>query len=612
VIDLKKINEELTTYIRPQTFPTAIRMFRHGESLPEKAKRPGRDFKKGFANCQTIDMVRRYGWTIALTREDSICSLGIVALGFDKELKYYHDGNLCEAMYTETATAGARSEAAVDKFAYNQFHALVAAPLDRCDFEPHLICIYANPAQVMRLVQAALWKRGGKLTSSFGGRIDCSEIIVTTLKTNECQVILPCSGDRIFGQTQDHEMAFTIPFSRIEEVMEGLRGTHKGGIRYPITQFMEYEGKFPPKYMEVNKMWDAAAGKAQYTPRDRVVAAYKRSYADSVPTYPIIASYAGIQEGYTIQEYCSDAKKAIKAQLNIYEKHRHDVVLAYTDLAKEAEATGCAVQWSDTIVPSISEHVLGEDKGRLARMNIPDPKSTARLPMFLELCDGLMAAKIPTAVGAVVTGPWTVAMLMRGPEALLLDTVDDPQFVQDLMRFTTDYVRQFSELVAATKIGLSFAEPTASCSLISPENYKEFIKPFHQELVQHFKKQRVNCTVHMCGMTHPLYEDLVDAGFGTISIDIDPSVDQLKQLMHVAEKKAVVIGNVDATIFERASKAQIEAEVKRCLATVGDRSGYILSTSCEIPPMSKPEIVQYFMDAARSLGRYQHEVSIQP
>ena len=228
--------------------------------------------------------------------------------------------------------------------------------------------------------------------------------------------------------------------------------------------------------------------------------------------------------------------------------------------------------------------------------------------MFLELCEGLMAAKLPTAVGAVVTGPWTVAMLMRGPEALLLDTVDDPQFVRDLLRFTTDYIRQFSELVVATKVGLSFAEPTASCSLISPDNYTEFIKPFHQELIQHFKRQRVNCTVHMCGMTHPLYRDLVDAGFGTISIDIDPSADQLKELMRAAEKKAVVIGNVDATIFERASQAQIETEVKRCLATVAGRSGYILSTSCEIPPMSKPEIVQYFMDAARSLGRYQHEV----
>jgi uncharacterized protein (DUF169 family) len=257
MLDLKKVNDELTTYLRPQTFPVAIRMFRHGEPLPEKAKRPARDFKKGFANCQTIDMVRRYGWTIALAREDSICSLGIIAMGFDKELTYYREGNLCEGMYTETAEAGARSEAAVDKLAHNQFHALVAAPLDRCDFQPDLICIYGNSAQVMRLVQAALWKRGGKLTSSFGGRIDCSEIIVTTLKTNECQVILPCSGDRIFGQTQDHEMAFTIPYGKIEEILEGLRGTHKGGIRYPITQFMEYEGKFPPKYMQVNKMWDA-------------------------------------------------------------------------------------------------------------------------------------------------------------------------------------------------------------------------------------------------------------------------------------------------------------------------------------------------------------------
>lgn len=608
MIDLKKVHEELNTYIRPQTFPTAIRMLRHGEPLPEKAKRPAKDFQRGFMNCMTIDMVRRYGWTIALTREDSICSLGIVALGFDKELKFYRDGNLCEAMYTETAEAGARSEAAVDKFAYHQFYALVAAPLDRCDFEPHLICIYASPAQVMRLVQAALWKRGGKLTSSFGGRMDCSEIIVTTMKTNECQLILPCSGDRIFGQTQDHEMAFTIPYSRIEEVLEGLRGTHKGGIRYPITQFMEYEPKLPPKYMEVNRMWDAAAGRVRYTPRDRVVAAYKRSYADSVPAYPIIASYAGIQEGYTIREYCTDAKKAIKAQLNIYEKHRHDVVLAYTDLAKEAEAAGCTVKWSDTIVPSISEHVLAEDKGRLARMSIPDPRRAGRLPMFLELCEGLMAARLPTAVGAVVTGPWTVAMLLRGPEALLLDTVDDPAFVRDLMRFTTDYIRQLSELVAATRIGLSFAEPTASCSLISPENYREFIKPYHQELVQHFKKQRVNCTVHMCGMTYPLYEDLVDAGFGTISIDVDPAVDQLKELLRVAEKKAVVIGNVDATIFERASQGEMEAEVRRCLATVGNRSGYILSTSCEIPPLSRPEIVQDFMGAARTLGRYRHEV----
>src|SRR5207245_9105741 len=118
-----------------------------------------------------------------------------------------------------------------------------------------------------------LWKRGGKLTSSFGGRIDCSEIIVTAMKSDAPQVILPCSGDRIFGQTQDHEMAFSIPWNHMEEIIEGLRGTHAGGIRYPITQFMEYEAKLPPKDMEASPSSAAENGRSQFTNRHRAVAA---------------------------------------------------------------------------------------------------------------------------------------------------------------------------------------------------------------------------------------------------------------------------------------------------------------------------------------------------
>ena len=53
---------------------------------------------------------------------------------------------------------------------------------------------------------------------------------------------------------------------------------------------MEYEAKLPPKYMEANRLWDTEKGKASYSNRDRVVAAYKRSFADRVPVYPIVAS----------------------------------------------------------------------------------------------------------------------------------------------------------------------------------------------------------------------------------------------------------------------------------------------------------------------------------
>jgi MtaA/CmuA family methyltransferase len=609
MIDVKAADRELQTYIRPQTFPVAIRMLRPGEPIPEKARRPARDFKKLSMNCQVIDMARRYGWMIALTREDHICSLGIAALGFEKPTHLHNSGTLCEGMYTETKEAGRRSEAAVDKFAPGEYYALLVAPLDRATFEPHVVCIYANPAQVMRLTQAALWKRGGKLASAFGGRIDCSEIIVTTMRTDRPQVILPCSGDRIFGQTQDHEMAFTIPWAQMEEILEGLRGTHAGGIRYPITQFMEYEAKMPARYMEANRVWDVEHGKNEYTNRDRVVAAYRRSFADRIPVYPIVASFAGTLDGLSIEDYCTDVQRAIKAMMNYYERYQPDVVLSYNDLAKEAEAFGCHVKYSDYVVPSIDRHVLHEDKAKLAKLPMPDPYKTARLPSFLEQCEALVKAKPPSAIGAVAVGPWTIAMLLRNPETMLLDTFEDPRFIHDLMRVTTDFCKTWGDAIVKTGIGLSFSEPTASISLISPDNYRDFVAPYHKELVDHFKAKKVGVTTHICGTTYPIFEDVIQCGFTTFSFDLDQQsdpklhVDQLQRFMEVSRGRAVAIGNVDATTFEKTTKEAMYAEVKRCVDAAARHSGFILSTSCEIPPRSDPEAVRWFMDAAHEYGR---------
>src|SRR5207253_10096926 len=84
MIDVKTADRELQTYLRPQTFPVAIRMLRADEPIPERARRPARDFKKLSMTCQAIDMYRRYGWPIALTREAHLFQLGLTAIGLDK------------------------------------------------------------------------------------------------------------------------------------------------------------------------------------------------------------------------------------------------------------------------------------------------------------------------------------------------------------------------------------------------------------------------------------------------------------------------------------------------------------------------------------------------
>ena len=40
MIDVKTADRELQTYLRPQTFPVAIRMLRPDEPIPERARRP--------------------------------------------------------------------------------------------------------------------------------------------------------------------------------------------------------------------------------------------------------------------------------------------------------------------------------------------------------------------------------------------------------------------------------------------------------------------------------------------------------------------------------------------------------------------------------------------
>lgn len=255
MMDAKTFATEVEFYVRPQTFPLAIRMVSAGEPLPPKTKRPLRDFGVQIATCQAVSMARRYGWTMAVGREDLNCVLTKTVFGFEREVPYYTEGHCSCGMYTETLETGAKTEAATHKFPHKKYEAILVAPAARAEFEPDVYLIYGNAAQVLRMLTGALYKRGGAITSSFTGRIDCSDEIIRTMETQDYQVILPCYGDRVFGQTEDHEMAFALPVALADELVEGLKGTQQSGIRYPIPSFLRYSGQFPASYQKLEEIW---------------------------------------------------------------------------------------------------------------------------------------------------------------------------------------------------------------------------------------------------------------------------------------------------------------------------------------------------------------------
>jgi uncharacterized protein (DUF169 family) len=179
-------------------------------------------------------------------------------------LDYMAQGHACYQMCTQTLEAGAKTEAAVEKLPYKSYDYVLSAPLHRTLFEPDIVVVYGNSAQVQRLVVAALWETGGRLTSSFSGRIDCADEIIVPLRSQKPEVILPCYGDRVFAQTQDHEMAFSFPWGWAERLIRGLEGTHQGGVRYPVPAFLRYSPQYPPHYEKMHDLW--AEDEAQNSP----------------------------------------------------------------------------------------------------------------------------------------------------------------------------------------------------------------------------------------------------------------------------------------------------------------------------------------------------------
>lgn len=334
------------------------------------------------------------------------------------------------------------------------------------------------------------------------------------------------------------------------------------------------------------------------TGRQRVSAAFKKTFTDQeipidrIPAYPIMGQCNAQLIGASIREFLLNPKTFVKAQVAAYELYRPDIIVMQGDLLMDAEALGNELKFPEDSM-CISTKVALKDKGKLGSLKLVDPKKDGRLPVYLEILDEAKK-KIPDSiVSAVIAGPWTIAIGLREAELLLRDAMKDPDFVQELMRFCTQVSIRMGEAVYPLKVGLSYSEAPASCSLISPRIYRTFIYPYHKQIVDHFKEKKVGVGLHICGYADPILEDMVNTGVTNISIDA-PS--NMAKAVDVTRGKAVIIGNVNTNLFFSGTRDEMRQAIKNCLAVAVNDSGFILSTGCEVPGVAPPEKIKWFMD----------------
>lgn len=250
----KEAAAALEEYVRPASFPVAVRISGE-ESLPPGARRPLESMGHPLNICQGISLARSYGWTMGFLREDHACAPSFVVLGLAEEPEMVKSGDLVHPLYGETLESCARTQGLIPTLPLGRVRSIVVAPLARAGFEPDVVLVYGVPAQIARLIQGALYREGGAITSTFVGRNSCAGELAAPLLKQECQVVVPGSGERLFALTQDHEMCFAIPRAYLKDVTAGLAATHKAGaMRFPTPfQGLRARPQFPKKYHQLEK-----------------------------------------------------------------------------------------------------------------------------------------------------------------------------------------------------------------------------------------------------------------------------------------------------------------------------------------------------------------------
>ena len=340
-----------------------------------------------------------------------------------------------------------------------------------------------------------------------------------------------------------------------------------------------------------------------YTGRKRVSGAFKKTFTDQeiqtdrIPAYPIMGQCNAQLVGASIKEFVLNPEIFVKAQVAAYERYKPDIIVMQGDLLMEVEAMGNELKFPEDSL-CISKKVALEDKGKLSSLELADPQKDGRMPNYLEILAETKKIITDSVVSAVIAGPWTIGIGLREANYLLRDAMKDPDYVHELMEFATQMSIRFGEAVSPLKVGLSYSEAPASCSLISPRIYRDFIFPYHKRIVDHFKEKKVGVGLHICGFATPILEDMVNTGVTNISIDA-PS--DLAKAVEVCRGKAVLLGNVNTNIFYSGTREQMEQAIKDCLDVAPEDSGYILASGCEVPGVAPPEKVDWFMDIVNEL-----------
>ena len=197
-----------------------------------------------------------------------------------------------------------------------------------------------------------------------------------------------------------------------------------------------------------------------------------------------------------------------------------------------------------------------------------------------------------------------VAWQMRGMEKFLMELSMEPALPMRIMSTLTDIylavIERFLEEAGDAVDMVYFYDDIATQNnlMISKKMLQKFIFPHHARLIDLAKKHGKRVMYHSDGAIAPVIPDLIDLGVDVLNpIQKDAKGMEPDFLKETFGGRLSFHGGIDIIrTLPLGTPAEVRAEVRQCVGTLGKNGGYILASSHHIQPNTPLENVLEMYD----------------
>lgn len=245
--NVAEITQEIKERVSLPHKPIGLSLIKNEAEIPKDARRPSKN-NTTWPLCLAENMVRTFGWTIALMLEDHFCIFAAAGVGNIELPEYLKKGKM-GTYHTKTTELGLKLQDSIEACFLESESTLgiMLTPATNPLFIPEWIAFYGNPSQIGKIAKGITWYRGEPVQVLAGGFGDCILSTWTALIDKKPRIVIPSGGERILGHAEENDVFLSIPLQELPDLLEGMKATDRI-LPYPTAKYRMFEAQAPEGY----------------------------------------------------------------------------------------------------------------------------------------------------------------------------------------------------------------------------------------------------------------------------------------------------------------------------------------------------------------------------